>query len=396
MGNHAFLSPSFAHIGYKCPASAIRSFQVKNRMELLRQIAVEYYGVKKPVEIMRLETVLEEDNTLAQEGTALHEIFEDAMNDHKMSKAKVTKAIKKHPDITPGTHNDPYIHDEFFRLIETHRKFTKDVDWFVVEKRIVIRGLDQHGTVDLIAGDLKKKTLYVRDLKTGYGEVSAEENYQLMTYAVGLLDEVDTDGVSGWDKYENVELHIIGVRWESNEWHTTVEDLAKFKKEVMLPALIKAYSINPPAVFGGHCRYCAGKIHCAEWQMNFEGAIKTNEVFENEDLNELDTQELVDMWKLCKQAEALMKQQLGPEIMQRFDTFDEPKGVKLVSGRRNVEFTIPEEEVVKRLKKKVKSTEQLYKKDLLTPSQLQKLLKLDDDELADITKTTQYKPYLKL
>ena len=118
MSDHAFLSPSFAHIGYKCPASALRSFQVKNRMQLLREVAAEYYGVTKPVEVLRLEAVLAEDNDLAEEGTALHEVFEDAMNDHKITKAKIIKAIKKHPNISPGTHNDPYIQDEFYRLIE--------------------------------------------------------------------------------------------------------------------------------------------------------------------------------------------------------------------------------------------------------------------------------------
>lgn len=394
MSTHAFMSPSFAHIGYKCPASALRSFQVKQRMELFREIGPEYYGIKEPLEIQRFDAVLREDNALAEEGTALHLVFEDALNDSKMKKSAVIKAIKKHTDVSESTKNDPYIHDQLYRLIEEQREFIKTTDWHIVEKKVKVKGLPQYGTVDLMAGNYKDKTLYVRDLKTGYGEVSAEENYQLMTYATGMLDEVDLDGVPGWDKYEKVELEIIGVRFESNIWETTVDEIAKFKQEIMLPAFIKAYSINPPAVFGDHCRYCAGKIHCAEWQSQMKKM--TNESFENLDVHESDTQELVEMYKLCKQAEMLMKQQLGPEIMQRFDSFNEPKGIKLVSGASRKEFTIPEEEVVKRLSKKAKSKSQLYKKSLLTPNQLQQVLELDDEELEGITKTTVFKPYLKL
>ena len=131
--------------------------------------------------------------------------------------------------------------------MKKNRKFVNEqTDWYVIEKRIKVKGLSQFGTVDLIAGNPDKRELYVRDLKTGYGEVSADENYQLMTYAVGLLDEVDAEGVSNWDKYDNVNLHIIGVRWASNDWDITSEDLRKFKLEVMLPAFMKAYSPNPP------------------------------------------------------------------------------------------------------------------------------------------------------
>lgn len=387
MGAHAFLSPSFAHIGYKCPAAALRSFQVKQRMELLRDIAVEFYGVSAPKDVMRLEAVLREDNTMADEGTALHTVFEDCMNDHKVDKIKFISMVKSQKNVTSGTKGDAFLLDRLWNLIETQREFVNEWDWFEVEKKIQVRGLPQFGTVDLIGG--KGKTLHVRDLKTGYNEVIAEDNEQLMTYAVGLLDEGDN-----WEKYDKVEIQIMGVRWASNEWITSVKNLKSFKQKVMYPAFMAAYSINPSANPGDHCRYCAGKIHCGEWIKKFKKQV--NEPFSQQDIMDLDNDGLVDLFKLCKQGEALAKQQLGPEIMQRFEGFEPPTGIKRVSGREVVKFSVPEEEVVKKLRKRVMSKSELYKQELMTPKQLQVTLDLDDEDLKDITSKTTNKPYLKV
>lgn len=394
MSTHAFLSPSFAHIGYKCPAAALRSFQVKQRAELLREIAVEYYGLTVPDEVLRLEKILEEDTESADEGTALHEIFEDAMNGVLKKQSDVIDAIKSHPKITSDTKDDAFIHSRLCQCIKEQRAFIKTCDWFEVEKRIKVRGLPQHGTIDLIAGNFKKKTLYARDLKTGYNEVDPKENEQLMTYAVGLLDEIGSDGMSGWDRYNKVEIVILGVRWETKPWTVSTYDLKKFKQEVMYPAFMNAYSITPEAIPGDHCRYCVGKIHCKPWQDKFNGA--ANQTYSDDDVEDMPTERLVELWKLCKQAETLMKQQLGPEIMQRFDGFDVPQGVKRVSGNKIVKYKVDESEVVKHMRKKAKRKSDLYKQTLLTPKQLQAQLGLKDEDLEKITEVTHNKPYLML
>lgn len=393
-GVHAFMSPSFAHIAYKCAAAPLRTFQIKQRMELLREVAVEYYGVKKPLEVMRLEKILEEDTEFADEGTALHAIFEDAMNNPKMKKSDVVKAIKSHSDITEKTISDPFIHGQMYKIIEDERKFIKACDWFKLEPRIKVRGLPQFGHTDLVAGKIQNKVLYVKDLKTGYNHVHAKDNYQLMTYTTGILDEVDDSGESGWDKYKYVEITVIGLRWESSTVKLSTYELQKFKESVMYPAFIEAYSINPKATPGDHCLYCAGKIHCREWQHKFNMAM--NEAFNDLDVDDLPTPELVELWKICKQAEKLMKQQLAPEIMQRFDGFDIPKGVKRISGNRIVKFKVSDAKVVAKLKPKVKNKGELYNHSLKTPKQIEAQLNLDDGVLDDITETTVNKPYLKL
>lgn len=359
-------------------------------MELLREIAVEYYGVDKPAEIQRLEAVLEEDTVEADQGTAFHTIFENALSNPSMKKSEIFNAIQLHPNIKDTTKSDDFIFNSFCRLIKDNRACIKTYDWFAVERRVKVKGLPQFGTCDLVGAI--GRVLKIKDLKCGYVPVDAKENYQFMTYGTGILDEVDMDGVSGWDKYDTVEFDVIGLRFSSEPWSCSVDDMRKFKQEVMYPAFINTYAINPVATPGGHCKYCAGKIHCGAWQDKYSSIV--NETYSDQDIRDLGNPELVEMWKLCKSAEMLIKQQLGPELLQRFDSFDEPVGVKRVSGKRNVTFTVPIEDLKKKYKSKIKSDDDLYKKTLLTPLQIQKKLKIDKDEMEKITKTVTYKPYL--
>lgn len=384
-GKHAFLSPSFGKIGYACPASSIRSFQVKQRQELMREILPEFYGLKSKASVDQLNAALAENNTMATEGTALHVIFEDCLNARKCSHAIVQKAVRNSTEVRDSTKKDDYIISMLDKVIREQIKFVQTLEWSEVEKKVKVKGLPDFGTVDLVGfgGDI----LYIRDLKTGYTEVESEDNEQLMTYAVGLLDEF------GWGKFKKVKIQILGVRWQAEEWTTTPAHLLKFKKEVMLPAFMKAYSINPPAIAGSHCLYCAAKIHCAEWQKEFSGL--ENEIFDA-DVVDLSTEELTHLYKLCKQAENLGKYTISPELLQRFDGFgDIPTGVTRVSGRVNERWSTGEDEVVKRFKGKVKNKNLLYSESLKSPKQIKLIVK--NDELFDgMVSTTVNSPHLRM
>jgi len=385
MGNHAFLSPSFGKIGYSCPASAIRSFQVNQRLEMLREVLPEFYGLKSKGSIDQLNAVLREDNPMATEGTALHVVFEDCLNELKCSIEGVTRAVRNSTDVTDGTKKDEYIIAMLEKVIREQIKFVKTMEWYGVEHKVKVKGLPQFGTLDLVA--FGNDILYVRDLKTGYNAVDSENNEQLMTYAVGLLDEL------GWDKFKEVKILIIGVRWQAEEWTTTPAELMKFKKEVMLPAFMEAYSIAPKAKAGSHCHYCVAKIHCGEWQAKFDG-IK-NEKFDV-DVIDLEVEELTELYKLCKQAENLAKFQLAPELLHRFDGFNVPTGVTRVSGRTNEYWAEGEDEVVKKLKSKVKDKRELYSETLKNPKKIKLMLKGDDDIFDGMITTTTTKPHLRL
>lgn len=384
MGVHAFMSPSTADRTLKCPLSAILSFRVSQRIELFREVGAEFFGLHDDPEAHeRINVILEEDNQMADEGTALHEVFEKCIPLKKISKSIVVKMIRKSPDVTQATKDDPYVLEGVIRAIREERKLLKTMEHYELEKKIKVQGLPQFGYADVIA--LNDRILYIRDLKTGRNEVSAEENWQLMTYAVGVLDEW------GWDNFDKVEIGIIGTRFASNEWTTTPEHLLKFKREVMLPAFMEAHSLNPRASTGKHCIYCQGKIACAAWQKEFSD--KMNETFDNEDVTDNTNEELVDLFRLCKQAERLAKADLGPEIMLQFDGFNPPKNITRVSSGTLEKWNDDQDTVAKKLSKKVKNKNLLYKQSLMTPKQLRALnIEVSDD----LTTTIQKKPWLKI
>lgn len=386
MGDHAFLSPSSTPISYECAAAPLRQFQQRNRIELLREIGTEFYGLTEVSSKDRLNKVLEDDTTMADEGTAFHTVFEVAVRDRITDKAKLVEMIHDQNDITDNTKDDIYIIDTFCqRVIETIEA-TEDCSWISLEHKVKVIGLPQFGFVD-IPYHFDDRILHIEDLKTGYNPVQAENNKQLMTYAVGILDEL------GWDKFDKVVIKIIGVRWASNEWEISIKDLKKFKTEVMLPSFIAAYAINPKATAGDHCQYCSAKISCKAWQEKFEGT--ANEFFEVTDFTNHKNDKLVSLYKLCKQAENLLKFTLSQELLQRFEGFDIPMGVTRVSGRKMESWSDDEKSIVKAFKKKVPNKNDLYTQKLLTPKGMKALV--GDDEAVDkLTKTVTYKPYLKL
>ena len=196
----------------------------------------------------------------------------------------------------------------------------------------------------------------------------------MMIYAVGLLDEL------GWGKFDEVSIEPLGLQWTAEPWVVSVEDLKTFKQDVMLPAFIEAYSINPKATAGDHCIYCSAKIHCKEWQKKFKGL--DNEYFKNNDIAEADNDKLVEMFKLTKQADNLKKNYLSIELMQRAEGFNPPKGLSLVKGRK-LEKWKDEKKAKKKLGKK------FYEK---TP---RKLSSFKPDDKKGLITTTYARGHLK-
>ena len=102
-------------------------------------------------------------------------------------------------------------------------------------------------------------TLHIIDLKYGIGVlVQAEENSQLMCYALGALD---TFG----DLYEirRVKMSIYQPRRDNvDTWETGVDELLKWAEEVLKPAAKLAYAGDGEFHAGAHCVFCKVKASC--------------------------------------------------------------------------------------------------------------------------------------
>lgn len=105
--------------------------------------------------------------------------------------------------------------------------------------------------------------LQVCDYKNGAGvPVEAEENPQMMLYALGALHVYRP--IYG-DSLQDIRLSIIqphagGVK----EWSLTREELERWGEEVVRPAAQLAYTGGGDFAAGDWCRFCPAKAQCRE------------------------------------------------------------------------------------------------------------------------------------
>ena len=107
----------------------------------------------------------------------------------------------------------------------------------------------------LIYGD----TLEVFDLKYGKGvKVSAEENAQMMCYALGAYC-----GQGEFYDIANVRMTIIQPRLKhESSWGMTAPDLLNWAHNKLKPAALKAWKGEGEQVPGDHCRFCKVAAKC--------------------------------------------------------------------------------------------------------------------------------------
>lgn len=345
--------------------------QVEARLDLLSKVGPEFYGLSDE-DAERFQANIDLSNDAADDGTIYHEVFEECINERISEYRDILAAIHGRTDLSSAASGDEFIHDKLIKCIQEQLEFLSTVDFFEIEKKVIVKGLPQFGHTDLVA--TVGRTMHMRDLKTGRIDVEAVDNDQLKVYSVGILDEL------GWDNFDEVITQPLGLHWEAEPWTVSVDDLKTYKHDVMLPAFLDAYSINPTASAGDHCLYCPAKIHCKEWQEKFDGL--DNEYFENNDIKECESDELVAMFKLTKQADNL-KKMLSAELLQRAESFDPPEGVKPVKGRK-IQKWIDEDAAAKKL-----GADKFYKKQARSPSDF------TEATVTDLVKTTYARGYLK-
>lgn len=369
---HAFLAPSSFSRTIKCPASAIRAMQVEARIELIAGMGAEFYGLATGEETERFEINMTPDQSAASDGTARHDIFEGAINNVLTEYRDILPLVEGHSDLSDAAKRDKYINDQLIACIQRQLEFLEDAEWVSVEHKVKVNGLPQFGHVDLAAH--KNRTLYIKDLKTGRVEVSAEDNDQLRPYAVGICDEL------GWDKFDSVEVEILGLHFPDSTWVIPIDELREYKDNVMHPTFMEAYKINPRAEAGEHCLYCPAKLHCREWQEEFNGV--ANEYFDLDaaGLEELDNDELLKIRSTLKVGKNALDI-VNRILMERVQGFNPPK-VTLVKGKKITKW-VDEEAVKKKFKKEA------FKQVLREPKEFAA------EEVADLTKITYGRGWIR-
>ena len=151
------------------------------------------------------------------------------------------------------------------------------------------------GTLDMgLYSSDEGGTIVIEDLKTGrkpvyaYDHENGHINTQLGLYAIYFYESV----IKGLYPVKNVKLIIHQpVINNINEYSLTLEELLKFKEEVILPAVEKAKVKNLEACPGNHCCYCAGRHVCVAYnESNLaigESISKSPDSFSDKEIEEI-------------------------------------------------------------------------------------------------------------
>ena len=226
--NHAILSASSSHRWLECPLSAKLCSEQPDT-------ASEY----------------------AQEGTDAH-----ALCEHKL------KALLG-METTDPTENLTYYNEEMERCANEYAVYvseqvekTKSVckgPVVIVEQRLDFSRWvpEGFGTGDCVI--VADGTLTIVDMKYGLGIlVSAENNPQMMLYALGALELFD----SIYD-INTVSMTIFQPRRDNISEHTiSKEDLLRWADEVLAPTALLAIKGEGEFKAGDHCRFCKAKSNC--------------------------------------------------------------------------------------------------------------------------------------
>lgn len=302
-------------------------------------------------------------NKYAAEGTVAHALAEELLT----GKTNTLMLYERIGDVVEQDGHKIEITEEMVGYVEEYRdeiatvfarlNAERKVNGPAIVSKTEVRLSGEHlhptlfGTGDHLMY-VRGMELHFFDLKYGKSGVDADDNKQLLTYAVMAMD-----GEAGWDFPGGVFLHIFQPRARDGNhalrtWKVTPGQVSVFKGELEKAA---KETENPKAKFaaGDWCYWCVGKASClttvnalvAEAQTSFTKipaevgeALRSLEVLPIEQVaTALGWKDRFDAW--FKAAEARIEQELsaGRSV----------PGYKLVPGRRNRQWRDEAEVIAK-------------------------------------------------
>lgn len=200
---------------------------------------------------------------------------------------------------------------------------------------------DGFGTTDqvILSGD----RIDIVDLKYGKGiQVDAQENFQMMLYALGIAETYNITG-----REIQVKLHIVQPRINNwSTWSISLGELLDWAEGTLKPVALKAFRGEGEKKAGSWCKFCAVKAVCREnAEMNMSLA-----AYDFRDPDIMSTKELVEVFEkipgLRDWAEAV-----GDHLLKEALAGKEVAGYKVVEGRSMRRWT-DEKGAAARLKQK--------------------------------------------
>lgn len=308
----------------------------------------------------------------AREGTLAHELAElkvrNYFNPADISKRKLNAQIKKMKE------NELW-QDEMLGHTDTYIDYIRDVSiklpsqpYVAVEKRLDLGVYvpEGFGTADCIM--LQGEDLFVLDFKYGKGvPVSAEENPQMMLYALGAYK-----AYCFLYPISRIHMSIIQPRLDNiSEWECSLEELLKFGQYVSERAALAVKGEGDFCPGEKQCRFCRAKQQCrARADHNIRMAFSPDKgkmpplISSEEAGRYLLEGEDLEKWLKDLKEWALAECLAGKQV----------PGWKAVEGRGSRDWTDMEAAFEKLTKSGVTEEAMLWEKKPLTLAQIEKLV----------------------
>lgn len=244
-----------------------------------------------------------------------------------------------------------------------------------------VRHKDQTGTADVLILSADGTRLTVADLKFGRGvPVYAEQNEQLMLYALGSLDRYELVA-----DITHVVLEVHQPRLEHlDSWEVSIEELQAFAEKAALAvenaldvvAIVEGGGVVKSAdlVDGEHCRFCKAKATCPKLSASVQLAVGGFEDLTEAAALEKLTAATLENLSLAMSKVSLVEQWCSgvrAEVERRLLAGDSVEGFKLVQGKRGSREWADPAEVETYLRQACRHDD-VYKSVLLSPTQIEK------------------------
>jgi len=237
---------------------------------------------------------------------------------------------------------------------------------------------DMRGTLDVRL--MNDEVLEIIDYKDGMGVVEAEQNKQLMLYALGELGMQRT--ANGWS-FKKIIITIIQPKMERrgrpivSSWEISVDDLLVFGEEVKKAADATDLPDAPLIPGDSQCKWCEHKGNCNplvtekldKVGIMFEDITQQSSNTEPTDLTDDQIKEIVESAPSVR----AMLEAVEKEALRRMESGHSVSGLKVVrtSGRR--QWGIEPEDVENKLRKMGVPKDAVYIKKIVSPTQAEKL-----------------------
>ena len=355
MGKHALLNASSAHRWLTCPP------------------------------LPRLENFFEKEvSEVANEGTDAHRLSEYKLR--KVLGEKVRKPKLKYFDKDMDSYTNDYV-NYIVETIENIKKSTKD-PIVLIEQRLDFSNYvpDGFGTGDCII--IADKILHIIDLKYGRGvEVSAEENPQMMLYALGALNIYD----ALYD-IDEVVMNIFQPRkYNISSSKKSVRELKNWADTVLKEKAELAFNGLGVVTYGPWCQFSNCNV-VLRARKDYHDKLMRFQLCSPHLLNDAEIEEVLEhIDDLVKWASEI--KEYATKITIENDK--EWSNYKLVEGR-SIRKIKDEERVAEILKEN--GYNDIYRTSLITLTELQKLLGKDkfNELLGDYIIKPEGKPTLVL